>query len=431
MSTALKAFFAQSTVSQEEMGNEIEGNYENVAPISDYDLVDDQEEILDAGVEYDTAETLIVDMDEVVVGLEGLVLAMESSLEHGGLSNHSAVFAHREAALHLGRLGLESDQVMVSVESFGGAHERIEATQVSVEGLKETIAKVKKSSGEAFARMAAAQKNFWGKILVGIKGLQGRVAAVEALIAEANGKVAEGSVTIIGGKALSYGGAVSVKGIIDGLKASEKVGSILYGEYVTTADKFYNQAVGVYNKSGEKSGEELSKSTAAFNINLATIIKKAGAEIIGGYRLTHTVTSGKERFGKDGGSTEETVPKWERADKVSGEGRDVDVPSISELKSIVAAVKGVIAVGLSKGDALSKLAETRIKVLGSLRDSSVAKALGGPATAATLGVITYNIGKDVAKPVKQYATIAYPACRTALQFVESAAKKYKAPATAE
>lgn len=433
MSTALKAFFAQSVISQEEMG---EGNpefYEGVAPVTDAELIDDQIDIDEASSEYDESDELVTDMDGVVVGLEGLVEAMEASLEHGGLSNHSAVFAHREAGLHLQRLGMEASQVMVSVESFGGAHERIEATQVSVEGLKETIQKLKKASGDAFARMATAQKNFWGKILEGVKGLQGRIVSAEATIADLKGKTAEGTVTIIGGKVLSHGGAVSVKGIISGLKSAEKVGSVLYGSYVDTAEKYYNQVVGMYNKEGEGSGKDVNNATAAYHKNLVTVIQKSGEEIIGGYRLEQITISGSSWFGKDAGEVEEVAPKWERAEKVSGEGRDVDVPSPAELKQIVAGVKGVVAVALSKADALVKLSDVRVKALSNISESRAATALAGNSftAAVVMSGITKSIGKDVAKPVKQYATIVYPACRTALQFVESAAKKYKAPKAAE
>lgn len=418
MSNALKDYFKQ--VSLESIDRDL------FPEVGDKDLAFEQVEIYDATDELDESEEIVEELDDVIVGLESLVDAIAATRVDGGLSHQAATFAHREAGIYLGKLGLESKACLVSVESFGGDTARLEATDVSIEGLKETLGKLKEAQANAFARAANAQKDFWGKYIGGMKKLQERIGTVRTVLNAASGQEASDKVKISGGKALFHGGKFDIEAVKKGLEGAVKIGNYLYGEYVEGIDKYYQNGINFMHSDKAKGGDEdaavekFNEETAPQVEALFKRVKSFSDEMSGGYQLREVALTGKLADVMNKGSIlTKFAPTFQSTGKSPGETAEIDVPSIADLSGIVDVVEEVVKLTLAKGEALSRLAENRKAYVAKIKeDSNFLKV-------ALVRWVFQNMSPMITAPVKDYAGVVYPACRSALQLVETCAKAYK------
>lgn len=126
--------------------------------ITEADL-DNAAEMGEAINDVDNAEMISEEIHETATGLESAIVAMESALQNGGMCVESAQFMKMHVNNLAGRFGFET--AMPSMESFGLESEKMYATQISIEGVKDTLSSVWEATKRAFARAIKFIKDLW------------------------------------------------------------------------------------------------------------------------------------------------------------------------------------------------------------------------------------------------------------------------------
>ena len=116
----------------------------------------------------DEVETDIDSLEASSQGLESIVEDLQASLENGGLDTTAAAFAEHAVTAHVQPLGLEGHSIVPSLESFGGYTGREASTQVSIEGISDTIKKIWAAIKAAVQKAIKAVADFFAKIFGGI-----------------------------------------------------------------------------------------------------------------------------------------------------------------------------------------------------------------------------------------------------------------------
>lgn len=122
-------------------------------------------EIREEASEIDGAEDAISEMSDVADGLEAIAASMEASMKEGGLDPVAARMMHHALESYTTRVGYEQP-VALGLESFGGRTSRREATTVSMEGVKEFLAKIWEAIKAVVARVKQLLIKFTKTVMV-------------------------------------------------------------------------------------------------------------------------------------------------------------------------------------------------------------------------------------------------------------------------
>jgi hypothetical protein len=117
------------------------------------DLVDQLLLLQESAQDVDDSEDGYDDLSEVHANLEQLAASLESTLADGGLNPQGALFFQQSIDQNMRRVGV-TKKITASMESFGGASSRLQATTISLESVGEWIAKI-------WAALKAAAANVW------------------------------------------------------------------------------------------------------------------------------------------------------------------------------------------------------------------------------------------------------------------------------
>ena len=98
---------------------------------------DDVAQVSVEALQIDAEMILCEGLESVICSLEAIGSEAQASIEHGGLDRQAAGMMEVSVEGILNRVGLSASNSIPSLESFGGTGARVEATQVSVEGIKE------------------------------------------------------------------------------------------------------------------------------------------------------------------------------------------------------------------------------------------------------------------------------------------------------
>lgn len=146
------------------------------------------QETVDEGV---TQETQVEEAVEVSEALGEYQEALESIAKQGGLDRNGAMILHIGLEQLRARVGVTGGKVtMPSMESFGGASQRVRATQLAMESIAETAGKVWAAILAAIKRAGEWLKNFWKTLTDSNHRLKARAEKVKAAAAAAKGEAA-------------------------------------------------------------------------------------------------------------------------------------------------------------------------------------------------------------------------------------------------
>lgn len=178
-------------------------------------------EVEEAAEEVEAAEEDVEELEEIEDGLGDVVEEMEESMERfGGLDQQAAAFAHIAVQAYAARLGLSSDSMLPSLESFGGDSGKQGATQISMEGIKDTIKKIWVAIKAAVQKAIKAVKDFFAKIFGGVDKVLLRAEALQKSVDGIKGAAkADATVSIPNPQLLKFGNKLSAATVIDGVEA--------------------------------------------------------------------------------------------------------------------------------------------------------------------------------------------------------------------
>lgn len=238
-----------------------------------------------AAAEVEQTNEVVEELEEAKEGLEAIALSLESISKNGGLDQNSAMFARHAIAGYTARFGIQTSDVMPSMESFGGASARASATTVTMEGIGEAIKSFWDAIVAQLKKVWAAVKNWWLKTLDAAPRLK---AAAEKLKAKADKTTGSPKESKIDGplKALHISGKApadvlaQAKGLVALSKDSLKQG---LGDKVDNAAKML---------------EDIDAKTDATKIAAKTTEMAGNADIISIAEAKTAPANAAKRFGE-------------------------------------------------------------------------------------------------------------------------------------
>tara|TARA_B100000700_G_scaffold288181_1_gene344447 strand:+ start:9449 stop:10759 length:1311 start_codon:yes stop_codon:yes gene_type:complete len=145
------------------------------------------------GVEH--ADGDVNELMEIAAGLESICGAASATIPEGGLKRSGAAMLHVAVEGYANRLGLE-ESFVPGIESFGSEGEAITATQVSVEGIKETIQRVWEAVKAAVLKAIEAVKAWFAKFFINAEKIKARAEAIKAGVKDKTGDAKESKVSV-------------------------------------------------------------------------------------------------------------------------------------------------------------------------------------------------------------------------------------------
>ena len=183
---------------------------EPAAEIADPDTLEaDLTEAAAAEQTVDESNDAIAELEEVQTGLESICAKLEAEIAAGGLTPQAAEFMTLSVEAYTNRLGV--DAAVPSLESFGGQTSRLEATKVSLEGIKETLQQIWQAIVNIAVKVRDAIVNFFKQLFDGAEKLKARAAKLKAAKIEGTAKAEKIKIGSIASK-IYVDGHVAVTG---------------------------------------------------------------------------------------------------------------------------------------------------------------------------------------------------------------------------
>jgi len=227
------------------IGNQIaQSKYANVEIGSSEGLEAIVADVAVEAVNLEADSAMHADLGNVIASLESIADQAGASIADGGLDRQSAGILEVAVESHLGRVGLSANDAMVSIESFGGTTTQLEATQVSVEAIKEKAKQLWDFLVKKFKEAREKIYQWFKKVFSGAAKLKSRAEAIAKKAVDKKGEKNEGAEDIkLGGSAKNL---VDENGKFDISKLAEGVKT-----YVAGAKEIYGKhAKGVANMAG-------------------------------------------------------------------------------------------------------------------------------------------------------------------------------------
>jgi hypothetical protein len=252
----------------------------------------------DSVVEHDDA---VEELEGAAESLESLICSLESAIADGGMSPQAADVHGRAMVNAVRRLPIDGSQYSVSVESFGGTGDKLQASMEAMEGAKDLLSKIWNAiksavqsawaavvkfiqtlgkSGEALIRAGGQLKNSAGAIKGDAKSKTvsaGGVAKWLHMDGELKGTVGS-SLKIV----VSNGAAVAKSAQAGTAGLKELAGLIASGHFNAEGDRhdFANKVVDALPSGHMPGGREIEINEAGMPKLVAKInLKDESAEI--------------------------------------------------------------------------------------------------------------------------------------------------------
>ncbi|MCY1352912.1 hypothetical protein D9M68_19440 [compost metagenome] len=100
------------------------------------------EEVRDQGDSVEEHDSAVEELEGAAESLESLIVSLESAIADGGMSPQAADVHGRAMVNAVRRLPIDGSQYSVSVESFGGTGDKLQASMEAMEGAKDLLAKI-------------------------------------------------------------------------------------------------------------------------------------------------------------------------------------------------------------------------------------------------------------------------------------------------
>jgi hypothetical protein len=155
-------------------------------------LETDLGEVKEAAAEGDQNQADTDEAEDTAAALEGFRVALEGYQSQGGISQEAAHFLTMQFTREAERVGItETSKLMPALESFGGSNSRMQAGQIALENLKETIQRVWKAIVEQIKKAASWIEGYWNKVFGAAEKLKKRATALADAGRNANGTIKE------------------------------------------------------------------------------------------------------------------------------------------------------------------------------------------------------------------------------------------------
>lgn len=228
------------------------------------ELVEEEVALAEEEEEAKTEAEVIDELETAAATLESIALSLEAHAQEGGIDPMAAVYLTHALNGVYDRIGLRN--TTPALESFGGgSSDRLAATTISVEEIKENIKKVLQAIKAAVVKAVQSMLDFFAKVMGGFEKVTARVETLKKKIGELSGKKAEGKISSAVLARLSVGGKV------DSVKAVDNTIKAFGGIYGTFGGKLA-QAI-----EDASAGKEPRVSNLAEGLNMSEIA--AGLEI--------------------------------------------------------------------------------------------------------------------------------------------------------
>lgn len=254
---------------KEELGNT--ENAEEIAKVSKEALeIDDdssaeelEDEIEDRQDQIEEIEDEIDTLEEAKASLEAFHDAFLVSRDEGGVSPQAFKFAKLGLERYADLLPESSQEL--SVESFGGTSDRHTHTQLSIEGFKETIAKLWEAIKKAIQTVLDLAKNQFGQLVVAFGNVGEKAAKVSKLAKALGNKQAPSGATVgLAGQGVlfNYKGAYIAK-IADTVTNAKNAITKFYGDNGPAATLLQAAQVQAFGTKGDEAA--LTSALVAFD----------------------------------------------------------------------------------------------------------------------------------------------------------------------
>lgn len=377
-------------------------------------------EINEAGFEVQMAEFQQEELEHAHASLEAIAVSLESLLttDERGLDRVSAEgYQHAVTAI----LGDALPNPVASLESFGGESECAEATQLSMEGIKETLVKLWEGLKRSIENAIRATADFFAKLFGGVKKLQDRIKSMQQQVTEKKkaGAKATGKFKVPGANAVQLGGSVSEKVLQDGV-------AVIVSNVTDTADGMQEAAVEYYKGLADfymKSPDEIDTLTATHKKAIETLkkVKVVTDELPGGKTF--------EMESKDKGDMESVgvikLVDFPGKKDVKGDVEldAFDLSFIDKMLGDAAKFADGMAQKQKRREALKSAREDAMKAAGGFVDNSE-KKLSDKWTQAKLNWAMKSANKDFSSSIARVDGYTFSYVRALLAVLNAALGKY-------
>ena len=249
------------------IGAQIEqSKYANVEIGSSEGLESIIAEVAVEAADIDADGAMHADLGNVIASLECIADQAGASIADGGLDRQSAGILEVAVESHLGRVGLTAGDAMVSVESFGGSSTQLEATQVSVEAIKEKAKQLWAFLVKKFKEAREKIFVWFKKVFSGAAQLKSRAESIAKKAVDKKGEKKEGAEDIkLGGAAKVLSGAdgkADIAKLDSDVKALVKAAQTVYGSHAKNVGDFAGTVASIIDKVAGADKGDLEGSKA-------------------------------------------------------------------------------------------------------------------------------------------------------------------------
>lgn len=411
---------------------------------ADLELEKDSGEIARLETAVSQAELEQEELESAESTMEGIVASLESAIDDEVGMTAREANAYRLA--FRASVGYALPNPVTTLESECGDTERMEASVLSMEGIKETAKKIWEAIKRAVSNAIKAVADFFAKIFGGAKKLKEKLEKVQKDIEEAkkeNHQLTDGKLeTTTGVSNLFYDGKSDIKSILKGLEVVKESQSSTE-ELVNGVDDLYKNIADAL-KSRKEDKEAVAKA-----VSTSQYVKAAGKSqatvVIPGDKLV--MITGKNEEGyietKDADGEEiktmmaqGNVPKLPKL-KIANTPRvtkpkdlSVGAVTLDELLTLVTgAIELVDKITKSKDtkDKIKKAREEVIKEAESLQKDAekLAEKAEGFWTNAQIKAHLKLANMDASSAIAKFDGYMFSYCRSVEQFASSAVKEFK------
>jgi hypothetical protein len=414
------------------------------APVTT-ELEEHREELAEASDDVEAAHEVIEELEEGATGLEGIALSLESSLASGGIGPEAAVFLQHAITAHTKRLGI-TRSLVPSMESFGGESTKQQATNISMESVKETLNKVWEAIKKAFWSVVAAVKAFFDRLFnIGPRikhAAEGLKKKVEEAKHENGGEIELGG---LAGK-ISFGGKVG--GIVEGITntatafkhIAQNIEKAYDGEHLTSVkSKFTKEEL--KDEAGKKAivgqlvtmGKEQAKGIEGINTGHTSSDSKVefkSAEMSGGNTFVLTYELAKEGDSLSS-ATSKVVPgpslRLEHTGGAAGKGEKVHALSKADAIKVLDQVIEIADLCIkAKGDSAKAVQQSEVE----LNYAKGMASLEEGADAGAVSAMMRAIGKRASNGIRSQYVVYKFAAEAVHPYLVVVEKSFKAHAKA-
>lgn len=420
------------------MANNLIAQYleENIS-VEDADLeVNDLEvqavlaEVEEGNDEVVDIEKDIEEMEAVEAGLESIAAGLEVSMKEGGLVPQAAVGYDLAISAWAGRVGLES--AVPSLEEFDSQTGREAATQVSMEGVKDTLKRIWNAIKAAVSKAVEAAKNFFAKVFGGVEKVEKKLKAVKKAIATAKKDGhevtdADKKIAVPYAETLRFNGKTDIKSILEGMKKFADAGKD-YGNYNKRAKEYFEvmaASIEDAQKAESKEGAEEALDALAKGAEIEGIVDTTEKNLISGDKVITVNMTGDEKKASVAavqlatakvaraldGKQEHKAISFDEMDKVIDGAMDVLVFIKKEQKSV---------------DALGKVRESAMKAAGKAVEKSE-EGISKHIEKAKQQVLLRKVQFDGTRLARQISAHAFSVARASVAYVEANLDAYSKP----